>query len=93
MIGLPRSGFRKFASVLLVTFCLALLVSVFHHHEDGQTHDTCSLCVYIAHHSDITVQNEQPTYLLVFHLLFSWETDFTFLSTFHSIFLIRAPPA
>ena len=93
MIGLPRSAFRKFSSVLLVAFGLALIVSVFHHHEDGQIHDTCPLCVYIAHHSDAVLQEAPPVLLSPSHLFLSLESHFPFPSTFHYPWPIRAPPA
>ena len=93
MIRLPRSGFRKFASVLLVAFSLALLVSVFHHHEDGRVHDSCPLCVCIAHHSIVVLQDDQPVILLYGNILVSSENSFTLPQILHVQSLIRAPPA
>jgi hypothetical protein len=90
---LSGSGFRKFAFILFGIFSLAVLVSVFHHHEDGRFHEACPLCVFIVHHSDITLQDDQPVFLCDCNLLVSSESCFTFLLTFHSPFLIRAPPA
>jgi len=77
----------------MVGFGLAVLVPALHHHEDGQVHETCLLCFYIAHHSDIVPQDDQPVFLSYGYLPSSLELFFTFPSTFHSRFLIRAPPA
>jgi hypothetical protein len=90
---LPSFAFKKFVSILLVAFSLAIIVSIFHHHEDGKTHDTCPLCVYIAHHSVVLLQDDQPVILLYGNILISSENSFTLPQTFHVQFLIRAPPA
>jgi hypothetical protein len=92
VIRLLRFEFRRFASILLVALGLAVLIPVFHHHEDGRIQDGCPLCVYMAHHTDIALQDDQPVFLFDCSLLVSSESGFTFLSTFHSQFLIRAPP-
>ncbi len=88
-----ESVFIKCAFILLGLFSLGLLVSVFHHHEDGLSHETCLLCVLIAHQTDMAIQHEDPVFLPNAHLLFSSNIDSTFLSTSHQTFLIRAPPA
>ncbi|MGQ9778001.1 MAG: hypothetical protein ACUVQ9_12435 [Thermodesulfobacteriota bacterium] len=93
MIRLRSSGVRAFAVILLVGSGLVIFASALHYHEDGRIHEACPLCIFIAHHSDIAVQTEQPMFLVDCYLLFPWEADFIFLPTFHNTFLIRAPPA
>jgi hypothetical protein len=48
---------RKLALIFLVCFSLAILVCAFHHHEDGDAHDDCSICSCVFHHSNSAFQN------------------------------------
>jgi hypothetical protein len=93
VIRLPGSEFRTYAAILLVALGLAVLVPVFHHHEAGRVHDNCLLCVYIAHHSDIVLQGDQPVFLSYCKLFVSLESSLTLPRSFHIQSLIRAPPA
>ncbi len=44
---------RKLIYLVLVCFCLSILGLAFHHHEDGTSHDDCSICSYVSHQSNV----------------------------------------
>jgi len=43
---------RKLALLLFVCFFLSILAVSFHHHEDGECHDDCSICFHAVYHSN-----------------------------------------
>jgi len=45
---------RLVALILSLLLFTATLVESFHHHDDGQDHDDCPICVAALHHSAVT---------------------------------------
>jgi len=43
---------RKLVLPLLICFFLSILGVSFHHHEDGECHDDCSICFHAVYHSN-----------------------------------------
>jgi len=42
---------KRLTFILLFLFALSTLVEVCHHHDDGDEHDDCPICIAALHHS------------------------------------------
>jgi hypothetical protein len=84
---------RKLALFLLICFLLSILELVFHHHEDGVSHDNCSICSYVSHHSFLIPQDSPQISLLSSNILLV-SLEGTVNSSFPSYhpYSNRAPP-
>jgi hypothetical protein len=84
---------NKLALFLLIWFSLSVLAIAFHHHEDGVSHEDCSICFSILLHSNMAFQDTPqvslPTFLIP---VASLETTVSFPSPCCSPYLNRAPP-
>jgi hypothetical protein len=85
---------RKLALFLLTWFSLSVLAIAFHHHEDGVSHDNCSICFNISLHSNAAFQ-DVPQIALSTSLfpLAALENTVSVSRLCCSPYLNRAPPA
>jgi hypothetical protein len=85
---------RKLGYLLLICFCLSILGLGFHHHADGVTHDNCSICSYVSHHSVLILQDNPSLSPLSSNILIiSVENTVDLSSLRYYPFSNRAPPA
>jgi hypothetical protein len=42
---------KRLTLIFLFLFALSTLVEVCHHHDDGENHDDCPICIAAYHHS------------------------------------------
>ena len=48
---------KKFILFFSFLLLLSILGVRFHYHENGMTHDTCSLCSFASHHNNFVFQD------------------------------------
>jgi hypothetical protein len=86
---------RRLALLLFLWFSLSILGISFHHHEDGDSHDDCPLCVYaVCQCHGICVdapQVEAPARLDAFVVPLLGSTMYSPL--YSSPYSTRAPPS
>jgi hypothetical protein len=85
---------KKVALILVVCFSLLFLGCAFHHHEDGDAHDNCSICFCVVHHSNLAFQDVFQISPPVFGIFSDIpEAVVSLFSTCFSPYSNRAPPA
>jgi hypothetical protein len=85
---------KKLALIFLVCFSLFFLGCAFHHHQDGDTHDNCSICFCVLHHSNLAFQDfPQFSPPLADGFLGISENAVSLSSPCRSPYSNRAPPA
>jgi hypothetical protein len=85
---------KKIIYFLSICFLFSAVGLTFHHHGDGVSHDNCSLCSYISHHSNIILQDSfQITAPSFDNLPISLEDTVNNSYLIYHPYSNRAPPA
>ncbi|MGO9533217.1 MAG: hypothetical protein ACLP3B_18840, partial [Syntrophobacteraceae bacterium] len=85
---------KKLGLIFLVCFSISILGCSFHHHDDGESHDDCSICFCVAHHSNLGFQDFPQISPPVSDIFFSVLENAVYVSCpCCSPYSNRAPPA